>query len=284
MDPVVWLTMAEVLVFVFGAWALTVWIAKRRGGPEGSRRRYDMGDALGFIGGALGILLGLLLVFAVEHFAHARDIARQEALHASALYDAFGVFPADEAAEGRRTIFCTIESLRTDDWQAAIAGDATGSTATSAWLGSLQHQIATLDQGSDGQMSIHYFVNENYLDLSKGRQERLLLALPEIPATIWWVLAVSTMIFIALLALHMGPMRRVTLVSVAAAGVMLAVAGGALAHLDYPFRGRLGVLSPLALESAVVTIQEKYPSGDFSPCPATPPVQPTATAAAGTGP
>lgn len=279
MDPVVWQTVVEVLVFVFLGWGLTIWITKLRGGPDGGRRKYEIGDALGFIGGALGILLGLLLVFAVEHFAHARDAARQEALNASALYDAFGVFPADQATDGRRTVYCTIESLRTDDWQAGVAGDVAGSSNTSAWLGTLQDQIADLNQATDGRVSIHYFVNENFLDLDKGRQERLLLALPEIPATIWWVLGVSTFIFIALLAMHMGPTRRLTLISVSATGVMLAVAGGALAHLDYPFRGQLGVLSPVALESAIISIQDEYPGGDFSPCPAAPPAQSKAAGA-----
>ena len=49
-------------------------------GGGGSR----LTDAIAFVGGAYGIVLGLLLVFAVQHFVDTRHVSREEAITAAA--------------------------------------------------------------------------------------------------------------------------------------------------------------------------------------------------------
>ena len=54
-------------------------------------------DSLAFVGGAYGILLGLLLVFAVGHFVDTRQAAREEAISAVALFNSVEPYPPSSA-------------------------------------------------------------------------------------------------------------------------------------------------------------------------------------------
>lgn len=267
MDGVVVETVLETVVCLGIGWALAIVVSRRRAKRGAEPNGWPIGDALAFVGGAFGILLGLLLVFATEHYADTRHVARDEAVNAAALYDAVSAFPAKQTAEARRVIYCTMDSLRTDDWVAGAELDVTGSENTSVWLGNLQDMTEQLDQSSDAAASMHYFINENMLDLNKNRQRRLMLSLPEIPSAVWWVLAISGLIFTYLLAMHMGPTSKLAIMSIIATAVVLCSIAGALAALDYPFTGRIGTLNPVALDSSIRAIQDKYPNEDFSACP-----------------
>lgn len=141
-------------------------------------------DTIGFVCGAYGILLGLLLVFAVGHYVDARQVTKDEAATAAALFNAVDPSPADVRDPLRHDLLCYMRSAATEDWSAIRAGDLTGSANTSAYAQVVQEHCQALPQEEDVKASSHSFVTEEILDLAKYRQLRLLHAVPEIPLAI----------------------------------------------------------------------------------------------------
>jgi hypothetical protein len=224
-------------------------------------------DTIAFVGGAYGILLGLLLVFAVGHFVDARQVSKDEAATAAALFAAVDPFPVTVRDTLRHDLLCYMSSAATDDWAAMRAGDLTGSENTGAYASRVQKEIAALPQDKDVEASNHYFVTEEILDLAKDRQPRLLHAVPEIPP----VNLVG--------ALRIGiPVHGLTIVHPRPAAVADATGGGgdnpaamaiigALIQLDAPYVGIGTSLRPVALDAAMDGCQDAItPASLWAPC------------------
>ncbi|TXH42733.1 MAG: DUF4239 domain-containing protein [Actinobacteria bacterium] len=216
-------------------------------------------DSLAFVGGAYGILLGLLLVFAVGHFVDTRQAAREEAISAVALFNSVEPYPAEQRDRVRHDLICLMRSSATDDWAASTASDFTGSENTNAYAVAVQRQLEALPQESAVEASNHYFVTDSNLALAKARQLRLLYAAPEIPPAVWVVIYVSAFVFVGLMAFHLGERRRLARVALPATGLVLVAIVGSLAVLDTPFSGAGVALRPLALEAALTRLQDAYP-------------------------
>ena len=95
------------------------------------RRRGDEDDppdfrvVLGFIGGAYGLLLGLLVVFAVGRYSDARHGAENEATSLVALYDTVDVYPQATRTPYRRDLLCYMNSIVDNDWPSMQRGTST---------------------------------------------------------------------------------------------------------------------------------------------------------------
>lgn len=265
-----------VLACVALGWVVGVWLFQRIRDRDPEREAAaataagdadgGLTDAVAFVGGAFGIILGLLLVFAVQHFADARESSRQEAASAVALFNGAGPFAADERSELRRNAVCYMRSVIDDDWAAARQTDLTGAENTNAWAGKLQTAVEDLTLTTDAQSEFYYFVTERTLVLDSERAIRLQLALPEIPLAIWLVILVCTFAFIVLLTIHLGARRRIRLVSVGASTLVLLAIVMSLAAMDRPYAGAITTVAPVAMESALLTLQDSFPEEDWDPC------------------
>jgi hypothetical protein len=76
----------------------------------------DYRVVLGFVSSAYGLLLGLLVVFAVGHYSDSRNQAEAESTSLVALYDALGVYPPETRQTVRHNIVCYMRSIVSDDW------------------------------------------------------------------------------------------------------------------------------------------------------------------------
>ncbi len=224
-------------------------------------------DAVAFVGGAFGIILGLLLVFAVQHFADAREASRQEASSTVGLFNAANPFAEQERSDLRRSVICFMRSVVEDDWEAARQADLTGAENTSAWASRIQAGVENLELDNDIRSSFHYFVTDTTIKLDSERAIRLQYALPEIPPAIWIVIFVCTFGFITLLTLHLGPRRRLRMITVAISTTVLLAIIMSLASLDEPYTGTTATVSPVAMESGLLALQDSFPHEDWSPCP-----------------
>ena len=233
---------------------------------EEDRHRGQLGDAVGFVGGAFGIILGLLLVFAVQHFTDAQEASRQEAVRISALFQTAGAWEPAQSHTLRRDLICATRSLHTDDRMAADHLDLGGSQVTSAWLGRVRADSRALPINGVSQSNSHFYVVENVSALDQARQLRLLLAPPNIPLIIWFVIYTLTFVFVALMVLQIGALRRLTYISIAATWIVLAVTLATMSQLDAPLSGSYGTVEPIALTSTLNLLQESFPSEDWSPC------------------
>ena len=74
---------------------------------------------------AYGLLLGLLVVFAVGHYSDSRNQAEAESTSLVALYDALGVYPPETRQTVRHNIVCYMRSIVSDDWPSMEDGNST---------------------------------------------------------------------------------------------------------------------------------------------------------------
>ena len=256
---------------IAGGWILGRVLSRRARARSAEEPEADAGveltDALGFVGAAFGIILGLLLVFAVQHYNDARATAREEATNAVALFHAAGPFPADKRDAVRRDVICTMRSISSADWNAAHDLNPTGSPTTSSWLQHLQSTTGSLPVDTPSQSMSHEILVSEYIELVKNRQLLIVYAQPEIPTVIWLVIFACMFAFILLLVMHLADRRRLALISVLTSAVVLVVIVGSLTDLDYPFDGIAGGLSPTAMQTSLTTLQTEFPAADWSDCP-----------------
>lgn len=263
---------AILLACVLAGWAVGRLVSRRISlGGDGESSDGELTDALAFVGAAFGIILGLLLVFAVQHYNDASTATREEAIHAVAVFNAAHPYPAAERDQLRRDLICSMRSVAADDFPAAGALDLDGSATTSAWLQRVQSDIDGLSQDKASEASTHQIITGEALELLKSRSLMLVGSQPEIPLVIWLVIFASTFAFVVLLVMHLSTHRRLAVVSVVAVCVVLLVVVGVLTDLDYPFSGDGGSVTPSAMNAALSSLQRSYPDLDWSACPALPP-------------
>lgn len=247
-------------------WGVRRWFTH---GAEDSVREVDrISESLAFVGGALGIIVGLLLVFAVQHFEDSKSVAREEAGNAVTLYHAVGPYPSAQRTALRHDVACLMRSSASDDWELVSVGDLTGSENTFAWAHRVQLEVEALPQATDTQASNHYFVTEASLNLARLRQQRLLLGEPEIPPIVWVVIFTGTFAFVAMLEFHLASRRSLRVVAIGGVAIVLAVTVFALYELDRPYVGWSGSsLQPVALTTSLRQLESGFPAENWSPCP-----------------
>ena len=257
---------AVVLCIALG-WIVGVVAHRRFLGGDDSDTSSGLTDAVAFIGGAFGIILGLLLVFAVQHFADTREKAREEAASSVELFNAVSPFREAEKRDIRRSLICYMRAVVEDDWEASRRADLTGSQTVSVWAERIQRGVDATSLDNETRKSAHYFLMERAIELDGERMLRLQLALPEIPPAIWLVIFVCTFAFITLMTVHLGSRRHLRVVTNTAAGIVLVAIVATLASLDEPYTGSSATVSPIAMESSLILLQDAYPGEDWSPCP-----------------
>lgn len=267
------MTLAEILLAQFAvlvAGGALGWFARVKlvHGERGEQQADRLGESLAFVGGGLGILLGLLLVFAADHYSAAQQSARDEASALTVVYRAVAPYAASEGDAVRRNLACYANSVVVDDWDHMRAGNRTGADETDAWEDRVQRSIADLTLSTDAQSTTAQFVVEHQLLMDAARQSRLQLGEPEIPPLLWLVIFVSSFVFIALLEFHLTARWPVRIMAAGAIILVVMVSIGALYELDLPYQGWSGSsLQPTVMETTLAQLQDQFWAADWSPCP-----------------
>jgi protein-S-isoprenylcysteine O-methyltransferase Ste14 len=251
---------------VAAAWFLGGRIARARPSQDNEGGGAHLTDSVAFVGGAFGLILGLLLVFSVQHFNDAQNSARLETVNTVALFHAANPYPEDQRAQLRRDVVCLMRSTETTDWEAASSLDLTGSEDTSAWAARVQNDVEALTVDTNAQKSNHFFLTQDSLDLARNRQLRLLFALPDIPLVVWLVIYVCSFVFTGLLVIHLWPRRRVSAISVTATTLILIAVIGTLNMLDMPYVDIGGTADPVAMRASLIQLEDAFPGPIWAPC------------------
>lgn len=250
-----------------GLWANRRISARAEDGQIADADLGRLSDTIGFIGGAFGILLGLLLLFSVQHFGDSREAAREEAVAASSLFKSSSPFAAPERDQLRGDLVCLMRSSMTEDWVSGASLDLTGAENTNAWESRVQTDVEGLTYDTDARVGYQYFVIQDSLDMAKARQARLLYSQPDIPFAIWIVIWVCTFVFIGLLAFYLADRRWLVRISIIATYIVLLVTIGTLTALDEPFTGVAATVEPVAMAGALTRLQDAAPGAIWDPCP-----------------
>ncbi|TXH42528.1 MAG: DUF4239 domain-containing protein [Actinobacteria bacterium] len=224
-------------------------------------------DALAYVSGVLGIMLGLLLFFSVQVFEDASASAKDEALALVDVYEAADYFPAAPADPLRRDTICLMRSVATDSWVAAEAGDLTGDENTAAWAAAVRQGIQALPSDGNVQAEAQKAAMDSFQTAQNARQSRILSSVWKLPTIVWLVLDLGAFVFAGLVVLSLPGRRRTAFVLIGACLLFTMGVVGALSMFATPFT-RLGVsVQPTAVEGALVRLQGTYPEQDWSACP-----------------
>ena len=234
--------------------------------PEGQSHGF-ITDALAYVSGVLGIMLGLLLFFSVQVFEDASARAKSDALSLVDVFETADYFQTTPADQVRRDTICLMRSVATDSWVAAEAGDLTGDENTAAWATAVRAGIQALPSEGNAEAEAQKSAMDSFQQAQSARQSRILSSVWKLPTIVWVVLDLGAFVFAGLVVLSLPGSRRTALVLISACLVFTLGVVGALSMFATPFT-RLGVsVQPTAIEGALVRLQGTYPDQDWSDCP-----------------
>jgi Protein of unknown function (DUF4239) len=251
---------------IASASALAVLIHRRRNEDD---EPPDYRVVLGFVSSAYGLLLGLLVVFAVGHYSDARHTAEDEATSLVALYDAVAVYPHETRETVRHDLICYMRSIVADDWPSMERGTTTEAPRTLAFGDRVRSDIRALPLTNQRESSAYGRAVGFITDASEARQQLLFFTEPEIPTPLWVVIYVGVFLLVFLIALHYTDDPRGRVTALAGLSVLLTVVVGVLAVLDRPF-GVGARVQPNEMRHAIALLSVDTKKAILRPCPAMP--------------
>jgi hypothetical protein len=229
----------------------------------------DYRVVLGFVSSAYGLLLGLLVVFAVGHYSDSRNQAEAESTSLVALYDTLGVYPPETRDTVRHNIVCYMRSIVSDDWPSMEDGNSSENLLTLAWGDQVREEVRNLPLDSQREGSAYGRAVGFITDASKSRQQLLFFTEPRIPTPLWVVIYVGVFLLVFLIALHYTDDPRGRVTALASLTLLLTVVIAVLAVLDRPF-GVGSLVQPNEMRQAIALVSEATKPSTLAPCPAMP--------------
>jgi hypothetical protein len=211
--------------------ALALVVHRRRRQDEGP----EFGSALSFVGASYGLLLGLLVSFAVGHYNDVRSQAQMEASSFVSLYDAVAVYPPATRDPVRHQVFCYMRSIIYDDWPSMEQGNQLQAPRTLRLGDELRASLQSLPTNGSTQSTAYGRAASTIADADQSRQRLLFLTAPEIPTALWVVIYAGAFLVLFLLALHYATRPPGRPWALGATIVLMTVVVGVLAALDQPF-------------------------------------------------
>jgi hypothetical protein len=260
------------LLIVWGttvvAIALAVLIVGRRHLPE-EEDPPDYRVVLGFVASAYGLLLGLLVVFAVGHYNDTRSKAEDEATSLVALDGAVAVWPKGTRAPYRHDLLCYMNSVVVDEWPSMEDGNASESPETRAWGDHLAAATRELPLDTDQERAAYGHAAGFFTDAGKARQQLLFFTEPRIPTALWVVIYVGVFLMVLLISLIYtdNPKGRVT--ALGCLILLLTVVLAVLSMLDRPFAPGVRV-PPNEMGQAIALLEAGHSGTDLQACAAGP--------------
>ena len=117
--------MNSVLLHLLILWAVLaaalglLWLLKQLGV---SLAPLPYAGVFGFIGAAFGVLLGLMVFFASQHYMTVRTAAQGEATQLGTIDAMSGAFPASAGSVVRRDLYCYVTEVIDAEWPAMEGG------------------------------------------------------------------------------------------------------------------------------------------------------------------
>jgi hypothetical protein len=254
--------------------ALSVLVHRRRKSDDGP----EFQVVLGFVGSAYGLLLGLLVVFAVGHYSDTRREAQKEASSLVALWDALDAYPRETRDVVHRDLICYMRAIVDDDWPAMEGGSRLEDPRTLAYGDRVRAGIRGLPLDDDRERSAFGRASSLVSDAGASRQQLLFFTEPEVPTVLWVLIYVGAFLLVFLLGTHYADRPRGRFTALGSAATLLTVVVVVLTMLDNPFSVGARV-QPHSMRDAIDLVSVAGDrTGVFRPCSQNPP--PVTTAAA----
>lgn len=223
-------------------------------------------DALAYVSGVLGIMLGLMLFFSVQVYEEVRQSVRDEAVALADVFENADYFPARPADQLRRDTICLMRSVATDSWVSAESGDLTGDENTAAWASRARASISDLPTGTTTRQEAQAQTMSAFQDAQNARQKRILSSAFTLPVIVWVVIDLGVLVFAALMMVSLPDRPRTALILIGACLVFTMGVVGALSMFATPFT-HLGVsVKPDDINAALLRLEDINPDQDWQPC------------------
>lgn len=227
---------------------------------------------LGTVGGLLAFVLGFLVVFTLDNYTTAQDVAANEASAYSAAFEAAVLLPADQAELITRDVACLIESVRTEGWFYTSGDGPSADDNLEAWWVTTRQSLGSLTEPTPLQ---EYAVETIFASLAEARslgEQRVLMNDSAVPPVIWVVIYIA---FAATIALTYVSLRNNTFILLASIGLMTVVVAAVVWTL-FTFANPFSPTDGTAvraddLSGTVERLRDTYPGPAWEPCPDRPP-------------
>lgn len=233
---------------------------------------------LGTIGGLLAFVLGFLVVFTLDNYTAAQDVAAQEASAYSAAFEAAVLLPPERGEPIRRDLVCLIDTVRTQGWFYAEGDRPTADDDIEAWWVQTRSDLGLLPEAGALQ---EYAAETVYSSLAEARslgEQRLLMNGSSVPGIIWIIIWLSVTALVALTYVSLRNNTFILLTSVAVLTIVLGVVLWALITFANPFSASDGTaVQAEDLAATLVRLQDTYPApaSVWEQCPEPPAVTST---------
>jgi len=247
------------IIVAVTAVAVAAMLFVRRTAPEGSY--FEDGDRASGVFGVLAtgfsVLLGFIVFLAFASYDQSRSGAEQEALVVVQQVENAQFFPRPAGADLTGQLVCYGRSVVNGEWDRMR--DGTQGDAINPWGVRMFRTLQTVQPKTAVEQSAY----DKWLDQTSAREEarldRIHGAVGVIPAQLWIVLFfIASVIFVYMLFFADSGERAVvqamlmgSVVSVLTATLLLLYA------LDNPFHDGIGGLQPVAMERALVIIDQE---------------------------
>ena len=223
---------------------------------------------LGTVGGLLAFVLGFLVVFTLDNYTSAQDVAANEASAYSAAFEAAVLLPADQAEPIKRDVACLIESVRTEGWYFSSGDGPSADDNLELWWVTTRQSLGSLTEPTPLQ---EYAVETIFASLAEARslgEQRVLMNDSAVPPVIWVVIYIA---FTATVALTYVSLRNNTFILLASIGLMTIVVAAVVWTLftfANPFSPTDGTaVQADDLSGTVERLRDTYPGPAWEPCP-----------------
>jgi hypothetical protein len=244
---------------------VVVWAVRRRTDP------IETGASTAFIGGAMGLLLSLVLFFAMGHWSDASSAAQREASITLQLSSSMALLPERLSNPLQHDVVCVMKSVVDDEWPTMARGDRNGDPITQARIGRLYESLRDLRATGANAVPDYQVqqVQTLMLDRAGARDERLSAGLPQVAMPIWAVIFVGVFVLVILIGVEEKLRGRAAWIGVGAAlAAVLTMLIGVTAVLDSPY-GALVQVEPSAMQNSIDVILSGQPANSpvVAPCP-----------------
>jgi hypothetical protein len=246
--------------------ALSVLAHRRRKSDE----THEYQVVLGFVGSAYGLLLGLLVVFAVGHYSDTRREAQKEASSLVALWDAVDVYPHETRDVVHHDLICYMRAIVGDDWPAMERGSRVEDPRTLAFGDRVRAGVRGLPLDDERERAAYGRAASFISDAGASRQQLLFFTEPEVPTVLWVLIYVGAFLLVFLVGTHYVERPRGRFVALGSVAALLTVVVVVLTMLDHPFTAGARV-QPNSMRDAIGLVSVGSDrTGVFRPCPQNP--------------
>lgn len=250
---------AALIITVTTAAAVGLMLLVRRRAPEGSY--FADGDRAAGVFGVLAtgfaVLLGFIVFLAFTSYDEARTGAETEALTVAQQVETAQLLPSSVSATLTGQLVCYARSTVADEWPRMREG--TIGETINPWGAALFRTIRDVEPRSAIEQSALDQWLAQTSAREQARQDRVHGAVGVIPTTLWIVLFLIAGVIFAYMLFFADPAEGAVTQAMLMGGVatVITLLLLLLVALDRPFKGGVGGLRPVAMERALIVVDEE---------------------------